>query len=71
MATGLYLMERSKRATRNQDLLKGYGSSLILQGGFLFAFDIIMFLVQRESANLFLYPLLSTDVAGIGMKMTF
>ena len=68
MAIGLYLMERSKRATKNVDLLKGYGSSLILQGGFLFAFDLVMFFVHKSNADLMLYPLMSGDGIGMGLR---
>ena len=41
MATGVYLIERSKNDLENQDRWKGFGQGLILQGGFLFVFDII------------------------------
>lgn len=71
MAAGLYLMERSKNAIKNNDLLKGYGSSLILQGGFLFAFDLIMFLAQKSHADLHLYPLISGEMTGFGMRIGF
>ena len=42
MLGGLYLLERSKNVGKRQDILKGFGQSIILQGGFLFAFDVIM-----------------------------
>jgi hypothetical protein len=38
LGTGLYLNERG--INRNSERLKGYGKSLILQGLFLFAFDL-------------------------------
>ncbi len=41
MATGVYLIERSKNDLDNQDRWKGFGQSLLLQGGFLFVFDIV------------------------------
>jgi hypothetical protein len=68
MAIGLYLMERSKNASKNQDLLKGYGSSLILQGGFLFAFDLVMYFVHKSNANLQMYPLMNGDGIGMGIR---
>lgn len=40
MAGGLYLMERAKTAPKNQDRLRGFGKSVLLQGAFLFAFDV-------------------------------
>lgn len=55
MATGVYLWERGIR--KESDRLKGYGQSLILQGGFLFTFDLIMFLASRKQSNKFLEAL--------------
>jgi hypothetical protein len=45
--TGVYLLEKSKNSTDNQDMLKGYGQSVILQGGFLLLFDGIMYGVHH------------------------
>jgi len=47
--TGLYLTELSRRAGEQQERLEGYGWSLVLQGGFLLGFDLILYLVQRQS----------------------
>jgi len=55
MATGAYLWERGIR--KDSDRLKGYGQSLILQGGFLFTFDVIMFMASRKQNNRFLEAL--------------
>ena len=49
MATGAYLWERGIRKENGR--LKGYGQSLILQGGFLFTFDIIMYLASKQQSN--------------------
>ncbi len=46
--TGVYLLEKSKNSTDSQDKLKGYGQSVILQGGFLLLFDGIMYGVHRS-----------------------
>jgi hypothetical protein len=46
--TGVYLLEKSKNSVDNQDMLKGYGQSVILQGGFLLLFDGIMYGVHRS-----------------------
>jgi len=46
MAGGLYLIERSKNTSKNPERLKGFGQSIILQGGFLFAFDLVNFFVH-------------------------
>lgn len=52
--TGGFLMkEMAKTRPNKQDLLNGYGKSLILQGGFLFAFDVVMYgLLQSKSESL-------------------
>jgi len=43
MAAGFYLQERSRRETgARQDQLKGWGQSIVLQGGFLFVYDLTM-----------------------------
>lgn len=49
MATGAYLWERGIRKENSR--LKGYGQSLILQGGFLFTFDLIMYLASKQQSN--------------------
>lgn len=49
MATGAYLWERGLRKENSR--LEGYGKSLILQGGFLFTFDIIMYLASKQQSN--------------------
>ena len=61
VATGFYLKERARsRATqRQQDRLTGYGRSLLLQGGFLLAFDGLMFATHHAHGKNGLYPLLS------------
>lgn len=46
--TGVYLFEKSKNSIDSQEKLKGYGQSVILQGGFLLLFDGIMFGVHRS-----------------------
>jgi hypothetical protein len=61
VATGFYLKERarSRSTQRQQDRLTGYGRSLLLQGGFLFAFDGIIFAAHHARGKSGLYPLLS------------
>lgn len=54
MAGGAFMLSKSKTSTKRPDLLKGYGQSLLLQGGFLFVFDGIMYLVQHRLHTNFL-----------------
>lgn len=48
IGTGFLLKHLSTKNLKKQDLLKGYGNSVILQGGFLMAFDLAMWVVQRN-----------------------
>lgn len=70
--TGGFLMkEMAKTRESKQDLLRGYGRSLILQGGFLLAFDIILFSVL-QSKNPELMELLNTvSFSGSSLALTF
>lgn len=47
IAGGLYLTERAKRAGVNQDRLRGFGKSIMLQGGFLFVFDLVNYFIAN------------------------
>jgi len=47
--TGLYLRERSGNVQKHTKRLKGYGNSLMLQGGFLFAFDLVLVLINEHA----------------------
>jgi hypothetical protein len=42
---GLYLTERAKRPDVNSDQLKGFGQSIMLQGAFLMAFDLVNYFI--------------------------
>ena len=48
MATGLFLSEFSNRVDKGQDVLKGFGYSMIMQGGFLLIFDLVMYLKHKN-----------------------
>lgn len=45
--TGMYLRERARNKPKYQHMLKGYGNSLLLQGGFLLAFDLALVLINE------------------------
>lgn len=49
IATGFYLKERGTRL--NNDRNKGYGNSLLLQGGFLLVFDLIQYGQHRRNTK--------------------
>jgi hypothetical protein len=49
IGTGVYLQHRGD--IDHSDQLRGYGSSIILQGTFLLLFDSVMYGVQRHNGN--------------------
>lgn len=48
MGTGFLLKHLATQKQNRHDLLKGYGNSVILQGGFLFIFDLVMWKIQHH-----------------------
>jgi len=73
VATGLYLLERADRSKRT-DLFNGYGRSLILQGGFLFAFDLLFYYALHRHAQGTLMRWMEyvhLSPTGVGMHIQF
>ena len=72
MTAGGYLMERSKTAINRPERLKGYGQSLLLQGGFLLVFDTVQYLVHHSQARPELQQLFEhVQVTGTGLSVGF
>ena len=70
---GMYLVERSKNTLKKPERLRGFGESIILQGAFLFAFDVGVYLAHRAH-NRSLQLLLdgfSFRGNGVGWRMVF
>lgn len=63
IATGFYLKERSKNSS-SSERLRGYGNGLLLQGGFLLAFDVALYFIHQHNADINLYPHLESFLAG-------
>jgi len=71
MSVGLYLRERAKNSS-NVSRLRGYGNSLLLQGGFLLLFDVSLFFIHQNNATVYLYPHLESLMAGgVGLGINF
>jgi hypothetical protein len=73
MAGGLYLMERAKNTENNPARLRGFGKSILLQGGFLFVFDLAAYWWQSKG-NGDIVPLLeglSFNGSSIGWRLQF
>jgi len=66
MATGIYLRERAFRSDR-PERLTGYGNALLLQGAFLFTFDLVMFLTHGSMSE----PLYNLEISPMGMIYRF
>lgn len=45
---GFYMIERSRRNDSQSQRLKGFGRSIVLQGAFLFAFDLLFYLKMNQ-----------------------
>lgn len=74
MLGGLYLMERSKNTNKNPERLKGFGKSILLQGGFLFAFDLAFYFTHAQTRSAEWQQLLSSvhfDGNQIGLVLQF
>lgn len=51
MTAGLLMIEKSKNASFNPDRWRGFGKSLIMQGAFLFAFDLGMYFNFKNNTS--------------------
>lgn len=71
MATGAYLWERGIRTDSNR--LRGYGQSMILQGGFLFVFDLTLYALSRSQSSPFLEMMdqFQVSASGVSMRISF
>jgi hypothetical protein len=71
---GLYLLERGnhQEAGSKRDQFRGFGRSVIVQGGFLLLFDVALYLVQRQHLKqaraLFEHLTLTGNSAGIILR---
>ena len=48
IATGFFLKEKGKTATNKPERFRGFGNSLLLQGGFLLAFDGVFYYALQK-----------------------
>lgn len=74
VTSGFLLKEMSKNNPGNYHRYRGFGNSLLLQGGFLFVFDIIQFVVHQQHRKKGAQSLssgLSLSKNGIGLCYNF
>jgi hypothetical protein len=69
MAAGAWLWERGLR--KDSKRLEGYGKSLILQGGFLLAFDLVLYLLHSPITNELVNQANRIQVTASGFRINF
>jgi hypothetical protein len=68
MAAGAYVIERSKSSLKNPEQMRGFGQAIIVNGAFLFAFDLVNYFIQ-SSHNEKIKLLLKGN--GMGLSLHF
>lgn len=71
MAAGLWMMERSKNIHKNPELWEGFGKSVILQGAFLFVFDLALFTILNTNSSTELIQNLQVGMASNGVGISY
>jgi hypothetical protein len=71
MAAGLWMMERSKNIQKNPELWEGFGKSVILQGAFLFVFDLALFTILNTNSSTELIQNLQVGMASNGVGISY
>jgi hypothetical protein len=72
IAAGIWMREVAPNKLDQEELFKGYGNSLILQGSFLLVFDALAYYIHHNHGKEF--PALekvslSTSVGGVGLRI--
>jgi hypothetical protein len=71
MAGGLLLKSSAKTNVSKQHQFNGYGNSLLLQGGFLFLFDLTAYIIHNNHSKKSLDKLMNSvqiSTSGIGIQ---
>lgn len=70
MAGGLLLRATAQNFPEQQEMRNGYGTSLLIQGGFLFLFDIIAYATHSSHRHTKLSPLLKNiELSATGIRL--
>jgi hypothetical protein len=74
MSAGLILRSEANSNLEKEAQFKGFGNSLLLQGGFLFLFDLTAYLIHHQHQKRVLYPIFdrlvpSTSGLGFGWRL--
>jgi hypothetical protein len=68
IAAGAFVMERSKSTLKNPEQMKGFGQAIIVNGAFLFVFDLANYFIQ-SGHNGQIKLLLTNN--GLGLSLHF
>ena len=68
---GFYLLERSKNSQNREALFKGFGNSIILQGGFLLVFDTAMYFIHHTNIGVLKNIISSMSFNGNSLYLSF
>jgi hypothetical protein len=66
VSSGLLLLHKSKETSSVEQRQSGYGKSILLQGGFLFLFDLTAYLTHKTHGK----ALINSSMGSIGMSPT-
>lgn len=66
---GAYLQERGQSRPDKREQLQGYGKSIMLQGSFLLAFDLVNYFIFKSRGDKQEIKLLSAGPMGVGLVM--
>ena len=66
VSSGLLLLHKSKETSPVEQRQSGYGKSILLQGGFLFLFDLTAYLAHKTHGK----ALINSSIGSIGMSPT-
>ena len=70
MAGGLLLRSEAKNNISKQDQFNGYGNSMLMQGGFLFVFDLTAYIIHNRHSKKSLDKLMnSVELSSTGLGL--
>jgi hypothetical protein len=70
MAGGAWMIHAAGRNEKRHDILKGYGQSVVLQGAFLFLFDLVKFGIQYNHRMNFTETTATLGLTGNGITLS-
>ncbi len=69
VSSGIFMRERAKWDLANTERLNGWGTSFIIQGSFLFAFDFAMTMIHNTHRKKKFEPMINISATRYGMGL--